>query len=49
MGEITEMVMEGILCECCGVFLGPEPEHNFDKSAENFEGFGLPTKCEDCI
>lgn len=42
MGEISEMMMEGILCQCCGVFLG-DGEH-----PEKFEPIGVPTFCGDC-
>ena len=27
MGEISEMILEGILCELCGVFIGDAVEH----------------------
>ncbi len=27
MGEITEMVLDGILCELCGVFIGDAVGH----------------------
>lgn len=36
MGEIAEMMLEGILCQYCGVYL------NVD------EGCGFPMSCEDC-
>lgn len=26
MGEITEMILEGILCEVCGVWIESKPE-----------------------
>lgn len=22
MGEVTEMMLDGVLCECCGVYIG---------------------------
>lgn len=36
MGDISEMIMEGIFCENCGTYIddGEEPGH--------------PRKCEDC-
>lgn len=36
MGDIAEMVLEGILCEVCGIYIedGEEPGH--------------PRKCESC-
>ena len=48
MGEISEMVLEGALCQTCGVFMGPTPENNFDKSAENWDPPGFPQSCEGC-
>ena len=41
MGEIADMMLEGLLCECCGVYLGPD-------DSEEFEPTGVPTPCEDC-
>lgn len=38
MGEMVEMVMEGVLCECCGVFVGDEES----------DPPGHPLRCEDC-
>lgn len=48
MGDVSEMMLDGTLCQCCGTYLGPEPENNFDKSAENWEPAGFPQNCEDC-
>jgi len=36
MSEITEMILEGILCEICGVYLDDREEKPH------------PHKCEDC-
>ena len=36
MGEIAEMMLDGTLCQCCGVYLGNE------------EPSGFPETCEDC-
>jgi hypothetical protein len=36
MGEITEMILEGILCEGCGVYI------------EDGEAHGYPRRCENC-
>lgn len=40
MGEISEMMLGGVLCECCGVALvhGPEDEPS-----------GVPTRCLSCM
>ena len=37
MGEVTDMILSGILCEECGGMAGDEPEE-----------VGYPRKCEDC-
>lgn len=37
MGEIAEMVLDGILCEGCGVLVD-----------ESGEGCGFPRRCEAC-
>lgn len=37
MGEISDMMMEGILCEQCGSFI------------EDAESSGFPRKCADCL
>lgn len=37
MGEISEMILEGILCDECGGLVGDEPE-----------SVGYPRKCEGC-
>jgi len=36
MGEIAEMMLEGILCQYCGVYLDVE------------EGSGFPESCSSC-
>ena len=36
MGEIAEMILDGILCQVCGVYL--------EDYADNI----FPTSCEDC-
>lgn len=37
MGDIAEMVFEGILCSVCGGLVGDEPE-----------SVGYPRECDDC-
>lgn len=44
MGEIVDMILEGILCQQCGVYLGPGGYEEDD----DFEGHGFPSFCEDC-
>ena len=41
MGEITEMILEGILCQICGVFMGEDED-------EPFEAPGYPVTCKEC-
>jgi methionyl-tRNA synthetase len=36
MGDIAEMILEGILCEDCGCYI------------EDEEAEGYPRKCNDC-
>jgi hypothetical protein len=36
MGEIAEMMLDGTLCQCCGVYLDMDDPN------------GYPTHCEDC-
>jgi hypothetical protein len=36
MGEYAEMMLEGLVCECCGEFLGDD------------EGPGFPRVCPGC-
>jgi hypothetical protein len=37
MGEISQMILKGILCEVCGAYI------------EDWEEPGYPRKCEDCL
>jgi len=52
MGEIRDMMEEGLLCEICGTFVG---EHKIKKHGGKFEGNtivkspGFPLKCGACI
>lgn len=36
MGDIAEMMLDGTLCECCGVYI------------EEVEAQGFPRRCSDC-
>lgn len=41
MGEITELILEGVLCEGCGVVI--------DDVIEGYDGAcGYPRRCGDC-
>jgi hypothetical protein len=42
VGEITEMILDGTLCQICGVFMGA-PDGNDD-----FEPPGHPQTCAIC-
>lgn len=37
MGEVTDMILDGTLCDECGGMVGDEPE-----------AVGFPRRCEDC-
>lgn len=41
MGDISEMMMEGLLCQSCGVYMGDEDD-------DDYEAPGYPVTCEDC-
>jgi len=41
MGEITEMILDGTLCELCGVFMG-------DINDDDFEAPGFTQTCKAC-
>lgn len=51
MGEIAEMMLEGALCECCGVYIGEGDGIPGYCSAECAKGRGvdLTSPDEDCI
>lgn len=42
MGQAAEDVIEGIVCCVCGVY------HDRFLNEDNFEGYGIPTPCNDC-
>lgn len=46
MGEVTEMMEEGILCQQCGVYLNIDQE--YEKDDAKFEGTGTWTTCKTC-
>lgn len=46
MGEIAEMMIDGILCEDCGGFVGKDKL--LDVDGDKITGMGMPMKCEDC-
>ncbi len=51
MGEISEMMADGILCEECGGFVGEEiiiSNGGKIKGKAILETPGVPLKCEDC-
>ena len=46
MGEITEMVLDGTLCELCFSYLGEFPKEN--ENHVEWEPPGYPHKCKNC-
>ena len=59
MGEIADKMINGELCEWCGVYLAPEEHIYYPKGEEsdsyllskmpkNGTGFGTPVICADC-
>ncbi len=53
MGEIAEAMINGELCQYCGVYLEPEEivyteKHIKAKMPSNGEGMGVPVICKDC-
>lgn len=46
MGEISEMVEMGILCQECGVYLNIDEEYGDD---QKFNGTGHFTTCSECF
>ncbi|MBV4450705.1 hypothetical protein KM792_13730 [Clostridium tyrobutyricum] len=45
MGEISELIMEGILCEKCGCLIEDLIQEDTDKL---LPGPGYPRLCDDC-
>ena len=43
MGEVTEMILEGILCELCGVYIDDDPPGVPRKCKNCAEGIPDPT------
>ena len=41
MSEITEMILNGDMCQLCGQYI-------LDDNGELIEGDGYPVFCEDC-
>jgi hypothetical protein len=42
MGEIADLILDGILCEQCGTII------ELDRLTKKVVGVGYPRKCEDC-
>lgn len=40
MGEISEMILDGTLCQICGVFLEDEEDAGYPRTCEGCEGAG---------
>ncbi len=43
MGEITDLMLEGVLCEECGAFIDDNPESEIVS-----EPVGYPRQCDYC-
>jgi len=48
MGEVSEMMLDGTLCQCCGVYMGLTPDTHVIEECETWESCGYPQTCEDC-
>ena len=35
MGEIADMILDGILCQCCGVFIGNKSKGDYPQYCAN--------------
>jgi hypothetical protein len=45
MGEISDMMLEGLLCCECGACRGPQPG---TPEFETWQAPGVPKRCRDC-
>lgn len=45
MGDVADAMLDGTLCQVCGVFLGPDPD---DDDFESWEPEGYPMSCGGC-
>jgi hypothetical protein len=52
MGEITDLILEGVLCECCGGMVEDEiieaAGGSVSEGGTSITGPGFPLKCESC-
>ena len=49
MGDISDLIMEGVLCEQCGCLFEDLIQHDeCGKILETKPGPGHPRRCEDC-
>lgn len=46
MGDVTEMMEEGLLCQVCGVYLNID--NDFEEDDDKFKGTGTWTSCRGC-
>lgn len=47
MGDIADMMLEGVLCQVCGSYLGEIPEDGESEVVELIPD-GFPQTCESC-
>jgi len=52
MGKVSEDILNGLLCECCGVWMEDVEEQILDNTTETVELFenppGYPRRCKSC-
>ena len=52
MGDVAELMVNGDICQICGVYLHPSQKVYVYgvkvKMPENGEGYGVPVTCKDC-
>lgn len=44
MGEVADMMLDGTLCQQCGVFMGPD----WARSSDDWQPKGHPVTCKSC-
>lgn len=59
MGELADAIINGELCEWCGVYLSPSEKvnivnehgdvHHTDTMPKDGKPYGTPVVCEDCV
>ena len=47
MGELSEMMLDGLLCQECGAYIGGTPDDPTGGHPD--AGNGYPVTCDECI